>query len=185
MPKGIKGFQKTGKFMNCKICGKKFWVIKSFWATRKYCSMKCYMVINKKRAKEMGKNNKKYKTKEEKRQGLLASGRRCYKKHIRKRRFYYRQLYHKRRNAGGKHTLEQWQNLKKKYNYMCLCCKKCEPEIKLTEDHIIPISKWNNWIKEYPEIKYQCNDIENIQPLCGKCNNKKHDKIFGSSLDLL
>ena len=55
--------------------------------------------------------------------------------------FYTLQRRNRRRGANGNHTLYEWIELKKKFNYMCLCCKKVEPEIKLTEDHIIPISK--------------------------------------------
>lgn len=60
----------------------------------------------------------------------------------------------------------EWEDLKKKYNYICLCCKKKEPEIRLTIDHIVPISLKGN------------NTIDNIQPLCANCNSSKHTKII-------
>src|SRR3990167_4466169 len=84
---------------------------------------------------------------------------------------YENRLFHNRKrrmmkkNVSGSHTLEQWQELKKKYNYMCLCCKKVEPFITLTQDHITPISKGGN------------NDISNIQPLCARCNCQKYTEI--------
>ena len=89
---------------------------------------------------------------------------------ISKTREYHKERRRKRRvrklNAKGSHTFGEWELLKKQYGHCCLSCGKCEPEIILTEDHIIPLSKGGS---DY---------IENIQPLCRSCNCKKHTKII-------
>ena len=65
---------------------------------------------------------------------------------------------------AGTYTLQEWQYLKGIYNYTCLCCGRQEPDIKLTPDHVIPLSRGGG------------NTIENIQPLCLDCNRRKGAK---------
>ncbi len=72
----------------------------------------------------------------------------------------------RKRNADGNHSFNDWENMKAQYNWTCPCCHKSEPEIKLTEDHIIPLSKGGS------------DNIENIQPLCKSCNCKKKVKVI-------
>ena len=70
----------------------------------------------------------------------------------------------RKKSAEGSHTFGEWETLKAQYNWTCPACLKREPNIKLTEDHIVPLY-FNG-----------TNDIGNIQPLCGSCNSKKRTK---------
>lgn len=65
---------------------------------------------------------------------------------------------------GGTITKEEWNWLKEFYDYTCLCCGRREPEIKLTLDHVLPLTMGGK------------NVIENAQPLCQPCNSSKHNK---------
>ena len=85
---------------------------------------------------------------------------------LQKKRFRNQRYRVRKRDAFGSHAFEEWILLKEYYGNMCLCCKRTEPEIKLTEDHIMPISKGGT---DY---------IENIQPLCSSCNTRKHAKYI-------
>jgi 5-methylcytosine-specific restriction endonuclease McrA len=68
--------------------------------------------------------------------------------------------------AGPHYTAAEWKALKAAYDYRCLMCKRREPEIRLTVDHIVPISLGG------------ANTIDSVQPLCRSCNSKKHRGIL-------
>ena len=72
----------------------------------------------------------------------------------------------RKRQNGGSFTLGEWETLKAQYNWTCPACGRSEPDIKLSVDHIIPVSGGGS------------NNIENIQPLCISCNSKKKTKII-------
>ncbi len=88
----------------------------------------------------------------------------------------------RRKGASGSHSAEEWAALKEAHDYKCANCGKREPDIKLTTDHIIPISRWAEWKRDNPEVTYECSDIENIQPLCKSCNCSKKDKLFNKNI---
>ena len=79
---------------------------------------------------------------------------------------YARNTRARRKLADGSFTVWEWENMKKQYGFRCPACFKIEPQIKLSIDHIIPLSKGGT------------NFIENIQPLCVSCNVKKHTKTI-------
>lgn len=79
--------------------------------------------------------------------------------------------YNSRRRAkklgnGGFHTPGEIQYLKELQNFKCLMCNKCEPEIKLTIDHILPVSKGGG------------DGLGNLQMLCRSCNSSKNAKFI-------
>ena len=68
--------------------------------------------------------------------------------------------------AEGSFTLQEWQDLCAYYRYTCLRCGRQEPDIELTVDHVVPLSRGGR------------NSIENLQPLCRACNLSKHAKTI-------
>lgn len=65
--------------------------------------------------------------------------------------------------AGGSFTLQQWEDLKAHYNFLCVRCLTPERKARLTVDHVKPVSRGGG------------SFIENIQPLCKACNSSKND----------
>lgn len=60
-------------------------------------------------------------------------------------------------------TAAQWLEIQAAYDHRCVYCEKRRKE-KLTQDHIIPLSKGGN------------HTWENIVPACRSCNSKKHTR---------
>jgi hypothetical protein len=88
-------------------------------------------------------------------------------KELQRRRNHRRRA--KSKENGGMYTESEWENLKRVYNYRCLCC---ENQLPLEVDHIVPV------------MKNGTNDISNIQPLCRSCNAKKSAKIIDYRWDV-
>ena len=124
----------------CKQCSSDFIPDRKHYAQQLYCSYKCQQKWCRKweNKTEYGKAKKRHDVGERKNQV---------------------------RANGGKFTFQEWEQMKKDYNFTCANCKRKEPEIKLTRDHITPI------------VKGGIHSKENIQPLCISCNCKKKDKI--------
>lgn len=82
---------------------------------------------------------------------------------LREWRNQHKGWWHNRRTAvtqaGGMFTTSEWNSLVDYYDYKCLCCGRSD--VKLTADHVIPVSKGGT------------SNIDNIQPLCGPCNSSK------------
>lgn len=68
-------------------------------------------------------------------------------------------------------TWEKWEELKRKCNNSCLSCKKKEPSVILTMEHIKSISRGGKHM------------LNNIQILCHSCNSKKRsaETVLGLS----
>lgn len=167
----------------CITCGSEFMIQKHRENTAKYCSKKCnkgYKLSEEtKRKMSMSRTGNKHPNFGKKATPELIKklrdshiGQNKGDKHPQwKGGYEWKIMTNRQRRVmklgnGGSHTFDEWNDLKKFYNYMCLCCKKFEPEITLSEDHIIPLSKGGT------------DNIENIQPLCRQCNSKKFTKTI-------
>lgn len=157
------------KVKNCELCGTtvpkhktQSWRV---YYLKRFCSVKCASNV-------VNKNNK---PSEENRRAvsIANSGSRS---HLwkggvssnRKEYFKMKALERQARLKGaeGSFTVEQWLDLKKRFNYCCASCGTPETIKKLTKDHVIPLTKGGS------------NFIDNIIPLCQSCNSRKGDKIL-------
>jgi len=171
MPKGLQGFQKghpdfaKGK----RLIGEKshmwkggVWLNNPKEYLRKYYK-KWYKKNKEKKDKQVIEWRKKH------RKSCSKASVRWAKRNPEKKAFENGKRRAMKINAKGSHTLEEWEELKKKHDYRCAICDEREPFVgqkseRLTEDHIVPLSKGGT------------DDIGNIQPLCFSCNCKKYNK---------
>lgn len=167
----ITEYQRTWRSKNkehISIWGKEYYIENEDLIKNK---SKKYRLLNKEKVKESKREyiSKNYEKVKERISKWIKSNR----EHIKnKRREYYKNSEKisidnknyraRKKNSVGIITVEEWENLKEKYGNICLCCKR--GDLKLTIDHIIPLSKGGR------------NTIENIQPLCSSCNSRKKDK---------
>jgi len=67
------------------------------------------------------------------------------------------------KSARGSHTQSEWDAILQLYGHQCVCCGA--KGIKLTKDHVIPLSEGGS------------NSASNLQPLCLSCNCRKGARI--------
>lgn len=184
---GVKGFQKghlvsdetrakisranNGNFFGkCDYCGKQYHTKKSHYERRKrhFCCKECYFKFVKEILPFDEQNS--YKGVRGQGESKQVYHRNYCKNHPETISHLKANRYAREKGAVGSHSLKEWQELKKKYNFKCAFCGECKP---LTKDHIIPLSKGGS------------NYITNIQPLCRNCNSKKNNKIIHDNPELL
>lgn len=164
------GFQ--GTIRKCKLCKKEY---SAYTTTQKWCSKDC-------RRKMDYKNNRlnkiiyNVKYNKEHIEQKRKSNNKWAKNNPDKILHNRKQYIYRKKQAGGSFTEKEWNDLKEENNHTCPKCKRKEPEIKLTADHVIPTSKWKKWRRKN-KVSYKCNDIENIQPYCRQCNSSKGNRI--------
>lgn len=162
----------------CVICSKEFEPIKANERKALCCSQLCNQRNWRKKNPD---KNRKIKINWRRSKGVVEKGSQDHRKKMaelakgnkhRNKGGYENHLMHGRKRAKmmsmakGWHSKLDWEGLKSRYNYTCLCCEKREPNIKLTKDHIVPLTLGGG------------NHIENIQPLCQSCNSRKLNKTI-------
>ena len=160
-----------------KVLVKRYFESRKVFSKRRFCSKTCSNISKPNTFKKGDKIRLGSKHTTESLDKLSASQKKRYQKlkedglkHPRWKGGYENKLWHNRMRRvkklknGGSHSLQEWLEMKESCNYTCLHCLRSEPEITLSQDHIIPLSKGGT------------DDISNIQPLCRSCNSKKKNK---------
>lgn len=129
----------------CKNCSNK---VK--FSRNKFCSQKCALEDKAKRYSKW--RDKEYIKEYMKEYSKTESAVLLRKKSTAKRRAIIHKL-------GEHFSKKEWKELCEKYNNTCLKCRG--KNLELSPDHIVPL------------INGGTNTIDNIQPLCRKCNREK------------
>jgi len=85
------------------------------------------------------------------------------KTHLEERRINNQRYRAKKLELTHTLTQQQWESIKQLFNNKCCYCGR---EIKLTQEHFIPITKYGEYT------------INNIIPCCSSCNSSKGPKNF-------
>jgi 5-methylcytosine-specific restriction endonuclease McrA len=88
------------------------------------------------------------------------------KEHPEQVRAYTSNHIHRKRANGGNFSHSSWEYLKTLFGHRCVYCKRRMK--RLTQDHIIPVSK-GGW-----------HVSMNIVPACQSCNSRKGNQIYAS-----
>ncbi|EPG76182.1 HNH endonuclease domain protein [Leptospira fainei serovar Hurstbridge str. BUT 6] len=74
-----------------------------------------------------------------------------------------------------RHKLSR-ENIFLRDNYECVYCRRKLPTSRLTLDHVIPKSRWEEIAKERKPAEY--HTWENLVTACRDCNTKKGNKLL-------
>lgn len=162
---------------HCIVCGNEILVRPSHAKTEgTYCSKTCQAKDYQTRL--LGDNNPKWKggitydaseyqkkLRKEKPEIYGKYSAKYFKRHPEVRRENYRKYRANRKAVEefGHFTEKEWNELLDRLGHKCLCCGKTD--IILTRDHVIP-------------LKPGTDTIDNIQPLCARCNSSKGRKTI-------
>lgn len=186
-------FKNHRRTLTCPVCGRKRTVQKRY-PRKDYCSIQCWGIAHRslpraavclvcsKTFRPRSKKPNRYcsqacsaigrrKTADEKRIRLRDYIRAWRRRHPLMVRLQKNRRRAVERGAPGYLSAREWRSVKRKYGNRCAICRG---KRKLTIDHIRPLSRGGT---NYPD---------NIQPLCGPCNSRKHAKILpGTQLCLI